>query len=556
MDSGLGTYNDSLIITATLTLESGSFSVSSGSIIDLELNLNSWGFEGSIEFLVMAYPQKDGLLSAFEGTKPIPISVSVETNNMGTEQSSAVPLTISGVVSQREFVEVTGNQQATTLVKQNPVLYRRYRAGIMDPARYYWKMHFLQAIYSNSTYKTIISSQQVSAINLAMSWDFLTTKYTQVFINAGAGLARGKTASFYDFLIWLVDTNNGYWYYNYSNKQYNISSSAQSGGTTQNLSTLGLGVIKISPGQPKLSTLTVMNAVASGSTTKTITNSNAVSPLRNDYVTIQPIPSDFTSFTTLQTNRFQGSPVEVSWGYVTTPLVMPMPGVVIQFETQSNNLSTSSVLSGQKLSIKSVRLHAQQIMVERETDSYGASNAGFVISLEADAIDSSTKLSFLPDFISPIYPIRVQGTVYSEQGASSNLTYAFSQAQGSSEKYYQVQIPVWNNIKIQVPYQPVNMNGQFYFPPYKNEQVLVELGLTTSVLVSYLDWRSNAILPLDTQGNMIVLGQTDTSCTTIKHSYTNNQPQLDIYRQLSSDTETISMGEGFILLQTKENSSS
>lgn len=556
MDSRLAEYADNLIISATLTLESGSYSVSTGSILDFDLKLNSWGFEGWLTFLVIAYPQKDGLLSSFEAAKPIPITVSVETNYMGKEQSSAVPLTLSGVVSNRELIEVTGNQQAAMLVKQNPVLYRKYRVGIMDPAKYYWGMHYLQAVYSNTDYKTIISSQQVSTIALSMSWNFLTQKYSQIFVNSGANLSRTDTASFYDFLIWLVDTNNGYWYYNYQGKQYVIAASMPAASTTQNLSTLDIGVVRVSPEQPKLSTLTIMNAVATSSSTKSISNSNAVTPLKADYTTIQPIPSDFTNFTTLQTNRFQGKPFVMSWEYIATPLTMPSPGDVVQFTTQSNNMSSVSVLSGKKMRVTSVQMRGRQILLERETDSYGAANAGFDVVLQVEAVDSTSNLSRLPDYIEPDYPVRVQGTVYSEQGATSNLTYAFAQAQGSSDKYYQVQIPVWNNIKLQVPYQPVNMNGQFYFPPYKNEQVLLELGLNTADIVSYLDWRSNAILPMNTQGNMIVLGQTETSCTTIKHSYANNQPQLDIYRQLSSDTETISMGEGFILLQTKENSSS
>ena len=99
------------------------------------------------------------------------------------------------------------------------------------------------------------------------------------------------------------------------------------------------------------------------------------------------------------------------------------------------------------------------------------------------------------------------------------------------------------------------MNGQFYFPPYKNQQVLVNLWMGSASIDSYLDWLSYATLPMSGQGNAIVLGQSSTSQTSITHTYTNSIPQLNINRQQSTDTETISIGEGFILLQTEVTSS-
>jgi fatty acid-binding protein DegV len=84
----------------------------------------------------------------------------------------------------------------------------------------------------------------------------------------------------------------------------------------------------------------------------------------------------------------------------------------------------------------------------------------------------------------------------------------------------------------------------------------VALGLNTANIVAYLDWRSNAIPTMTTQGNVIVMGQSETSCTTINHSYSNNQPELEINRVDGNDTETIKIGEGFIILQTAEVSAS
>jgi hypothetical protein len=58
---------------------------------------------------------------------------------------------------------------------------------------------------------------------------------------------------------------------------------------------------------------------------------------------------------------------------------------------------------------------------------------------------------------------------------------------------------------------------------------------------------------MDTQGNQIVLGQSEKNRTTIKHSYADNKPQLEINRLLEKDTQTITLAEGIIILHTKED---
>lgn len=557
MDRRYITYEDNLQVTASLTISSGSYSIACGDILQLSFHLKPWGFSGEMAFVVSAYPSSDNLLSSFQAAKPIPISLSVVAGNQGSSQSSSEPLSLNGMVSEREFVEIAGNQQAnTTVVHQNPVLYRKYWVRFEDCAQFYWKQHYFQNLYSKTTYETIINAQKPSSVKLAMNWTFLTESQTQIFVNSGASENRNPTANFYDWLIWLTDTNNGYWYYNYGTGEYNLSATLPASNTTTNLSTLYLRTIWIKPARPKLSTLNIFNATASGASTKTTTNQNAVSPLVTDYTTIQPIPANFTSYTTLETNRFQGDALEAEWDYLRTPGTIPSPWDTIQFQTTSNNLSSASALVNQTLRVTTVDFECEQILSGSETDNYGANNAGFSIKLGIGSCLSSSTVSLLPDYRVPVYPVQVEGTVYSTQGSSPTLTYSYATASGSTVNTYTVQIPVWNNVQVQVPYMPINMNGQFYFPPYRDAQVLLNLGLNTADIAAYLDWRSNAIPAMTTQGNVIVMGQSDTSCTTINHSYSNNQPALEINRIDGSDTETIKIGEGFIILQTAEVSSS
>jgi hypothetical protein len=160
----------------------------------------------------------------------------------------------------------------------------------------------------------------------------------------------------------------------------------------------------------------------------------------------------------------------------------------------------------------------------------------------------------LPDYAWPTYPIEIEGIVYSDQGEATSATYAYVTNSTTSLNYYQVQIPLWQNLIVSVPYQPSNLNGQFYFPPYKGQQVMLSIGLYDSNIISYLDWRTYSILPTTGQGNQLVFGQSSTSMTSINHTYSGSTPQFNINRVLGEDTEIITLGEGCIILQTKENS--
>ena len=106
MDRRPVNYQDNLIITASLTLSSGSYSIACGNILNLEFHLKPWGFQGSMTFVVSAYPTTDSLLSSFQAATPIPITLSVVTGNEGSSQSSAEPISFSGMICEREFVEI------------------------------------------------------------------------------------------------------------------------------------------------------------------------------------------------------------------------------------------------------------------------------------------------------------------------------------------------------------------------------------------------------------------------------------------------------------------
>ena len=60
-------------------------------------------------------------------------------------------------------------------------------------------------------------------------------------------------------------------------------------------------------------------------------------------------------------------------------------------------------------------------------------------------------------------------------------------------------------------------------------------------------------LPLDSQGNNILMGKKDKNQTTINHVYTDQKPVLTIMRTLDTDTQTLTISEGMIKWVTKDH---
>src|SRR5262249_1778939 len=93
--------------------------------------------------------------------------------------------------------------------------------------------------------------------------------------------------------------------------------------------------------------------------------------------------------------------------------------------------------------------------------------------------------------------------------------------------------------------------GHFYFPAYKNERVLVTFYYDKAYLKRFLDWRPTAQLPLETQGDHLLLGKTPVNRTSVRHTYENQQPVFEIerlYSQGGFDTQTIKMAQGTVMV--------
>ena len=287
-------FQDNIQATLTLTVNGSAYSVPGGNITHLDLDIQPWGFEGTVSFLVVAYPQTDALYTPFQAATAIPISMTVGPGNM-SQQSNVVPMTLNGTVVTRSFEEVMSNLDNGTVVQSNPVLYRIYTISFQDPLRFFWSPHSPHPLYTNTTYQSVISAQVTSAFTLTYNWSFLTATQAQVLVNTGINVPNGKPSSFYDFLIWLVDQNNGYFYYNYASPGYVIAGALPAAQTPISCGSQYVLNMKVDLPRVNYTQLSVINALSTNPSTQQGTNSNAITPLARDYLTICTTPSIFNN---------------------------------------------------------------------------------------------------------------------------------------------------------------------------------------------------------------------------------------------------------------------
>jgi len=110
--------------------------------------------------------------------------------------------------------------------------------------------------------------------------------------------------------------------------------------------------------------------------------------------------------------------------------------------------------------------------------------------------------------------------------------------------YYSVEVPLWQNRTVSVRCNPMNMPGHFYYPPYAGERVLLELYYDRAEIARFLAWRPGAQMPLDTQGNHIVMGRSFSDGTTLRNTYEGASPTFYINRHFLGNTQFIRMDDG------------
>lgn len=535
----MSSFTDDLAITLALTIAGQKYTIPAGDVKSLELSLHSYGFNGKISFVVAVEGSTDKLFTPIT-TKNDLIELSLQVKSFVKHSKTAsIPLKLSGLVTMRSFSEQT---LTNILPSQALMLNRHYHLVFADPAQVLWKQHYPYDLLVDSSLKTLITAHTSAKIKLKYDWSVLETVHPVLSLSLGAA---GSRTSFYDFLLWLVDSQNGVFSYDIATNQYSLTASKSSAGTAQSLDAFeiakfGVDFPEVLRHQPK-----VLNSYAESAKITAISNDKMESPIRRDYLASYPVASDMQARVTLETARFKQRLHEVWIEYQKFQLQVTPPGQMVDFKN-SPAWNSSLFVQSKTYRVREWQLHANWA---KQGVAPGYSCYEMSLSLR---LENSSELSVdLPTYTLPVYPFFVEGKIVSEKGEETETTYQFYTDSKTSLNYYYTRIPLWSDKKVRSAYQPNLDTGQFYFPPYKNARVLIGLNFDNAFIAAFLNWKEGAALPQESLGNHLIMGKSTTSKNTIKHSYVDSKPELQIQRTLDKDTELMQFSDGYIILRTQ-----
>ena len=204
---------------------------------------------------------------------------------------------------------------------------------------------------------------------------------------------------------------------------------------------------------------------------------------------------------------------------------------------------------------RSIRLKLRAGPPEGEPDESDLGDAAcrFGIELSAELERDSDLVPNLPHYSAPAYPVLAEGKLLSASGNPTDRTWHVLASEADSVIRYRIFVPLWNQT-ILAPFVPFGESGHFFFPAYKNQRVLLAFEFGSAKIVSFLDFAGK--LPIDTQGNQLVMGKRDASSTVMKHVYTDDSPVLTIVRTEAGDKQTLELSEGRFFLEVKEDETS
>jgi hypothetical protein len=540
-------FADSLDASLTLTISGTSFKIPGGNIKGFHAEVHSYGFNCRVSFIVSSEKETDTLFTSFTKTDLIEANLQL-TPHWPPQGAKLEPLSLTGLVTDKEILLERTAEHVT--ITGNPVLYRHYQILFGDPARVIWRQHHPFDLLVEKSMKDVLDAHKGEKVSLTYDWTILETKNHVNTLPLGIELQNG---SFYDFVMWYVFTQDGVWTYSSKDNTYTLSQAKSTEGQAESLDGLEVEECRVQFPETIRYNANLLNAYSESPQTQAITQTQAVTGVAGDYMGRYPVAQDFQNRQTLETQRLKIRGHEVCLVFRRFPTINFYPGCLVKME--GNVWSDNIFPHGKTYRVREILIDGAPVNPELTAD-HNLAFSNFSMNMEAQLELQDEKWVSLPPFTAPLFPIFVEGKIVSEQGAAAAETFQIYQDATTKQDQYKVTIPLWTNQQVVAAFEPVFLSGHFYFPAYKNERVLVRLMFNSASIDGFLDWRANARLPMDSQGNSLLMGQTSTSQTLLTHSYVDSKPVLNVQRTSDKDLQIIKLAEGSLLLQTKQDESS
>lgn len=532
-------FNDLLQATLTLTTATSSVVVVAGAIGALKLDASTGGFSAEVGFWVSSEGVVDELFTPFTSTALIQAKLELANGRLALEAEVPEIATFLGYVTARSFQETTSDDLAG-----EPIIERYYTVELVDAAQAFWRQHRPLALYANTSLREAIEKQVVEGVTLSFDWPRLDQTEDIVCI----GLGGQSAASFYDFLLWLVADLQGVIELDASSGSYRIAQSKSDADGSTPLAAESVASMRVSLPPLQRQAVAVLNPFSEAVVTKLdVPNTLAAKGVRRDVVAHTPVPAQAEQRAALEKERLRQRDHHLHVDYAELPRAFPVPGV---FHGVGEGFSQRTFSATKTYRSIRLQLSAGPPRGEPDEADYEDAAARFGIELIAELERDTDAVPNLPAHVAPTYPVLAEGRVLSASGSATDRTWHVLSSEADSVIRYRVFVPLWNQT-IVAPFVPFGESGHFFFPAYKNQRVLLAFELGSAKIVSFLDWAGK--LPIDTQGNQLVMGKRDASSTVMKHVYTDDSPVLTIVRTEAGDKQTLELSEGRFFLEVRED---
>ncbi|MBK7539315.1 MAG: hypothetical protein IPI49_28920 [Myxococcales bacterium] len=539
-------FTDRLAAALTLTIGGQAHVIPGGSVKDLQLDLRSYGFTGSLSFVVQDDAAHggsftDALLAEFLKPDLIELSLELSAVLVSPEAGELTPISLAGLVTDKAVSEVLFRQ-----LSDLPVLIRRYRVSFADPAQVLWAQHFPCQLYTNKSMVDVINDHLGDKLTVTYDFSALSESQRMVFLH----LPRAAGVSFWDFVSWYLDERAGVLSYDYAAASYLIAATKSEAGTPIKLFGDDLERAELClPAVPRYAPV-VLNSNADAARSEPVTQAQAATGIRSDVLLRTPIAQDVDDQVALQRKLTVVPSTQAHLWFARMPGNTLVPGALVELPA-ANRWSSESALVGVTWRVRGLQLRASAPSTAHDRD-LQLPSTGYRVEVRAQLEAKAEAQVERPAFRRPVYPGLVEGKVVSEQGQDGEKTYQVNRDADTSLDEYHVKVPLWDNQVVSAPHEPILGSGNLYLPSYRDERVLLALEVHSAEIARLLEWRAGAPLSMDVQGQHLLFGKSDDSQTSVNHVYDGDKPVFNVARKNQSDTALIQLKEGTLFLQVKE----
>lgn len=533
-------FRDKLRIALTLRSGDASFSVPGGQVTKLSLRCEAHGSSGSISFWA---PLEDAQGPLFETlAKPAPLSVRVTVESGFEPPGAKAPqIVVQGLSRSRSMRVVTYG--ATGGASR---AYRHHSIDFADAAQVLWKQHRPIELLTDAKLADLFAPFDGPAFKLDLSWPPLQEQRPMIFLGQGA---QADGPSFHDFVLWLLDCFDGHLLHDGAKNEYAFAEEKPSGGKSAAVPAGEIERVEVElPAVPR-SSARVLNSFATAPTTAVLEQPQAAAGIRRDCLTRTAVAAEAELRATREKARLRVPGPSYLAHFKRFPSVAALPGALVRFGAAGPWGQTAAAAGDLRVFETSIEARAVRDGAQAGQQD---EDAGYDVTLSVRLEPVAETAKRLPRYLPPRFPVRVEGKVHSPGGETGDKTWFLVEDEKTSALGYQVLVPLWNKT-VRVPANPHAFNAGFYFPPFKDERVLLALHFDGAEIERYLDWGNDVRVPQDSEGAQILLGKNKSSQTALTHGYEDAVPVWAMKRDSGADHQRIELREGTALFQAKED---